>query len=472
MLKKSELIFSVILIPLDFLMVILAALAAYFLRFQTVVEFRPIIYEMPLWSFVNIASIMALAWLAIFGISGLYTIGGTKRILDEVTKIFLACSTGLVFIILLIFFQRELFSSRFIILAAWVFSIIFVAFGRVAIRFIQRSLFRYGIGIHRLVVIGEDKTADILVNGFFKRPGLGLKVIKRYKKFDQETARELKELDETVGVDEIVQTNSAGSREESLSLVDFCNEHNIVFKYSTDLFSVQASRIEMRDYAGIPVAELKRTRLEGWGRIYKRIFDIVGSLFLIILTSPIMILTAIAIKIDSKGPVFWSKLDDGNNLKRIGQEGTPFDYFKFRSMKPGTHNLRYKELADKDFRKGPLVKIKNDPRVTKVGKFIRRFSIDELPEFFLALAGKMSLVGPRPHLPEEVAKYKKHHKKVLIVKPGITGLSQISGRSDLGFDDEVKLDIHYIENWSLKMDLYILFKTPFAVLFRKEADNV
>jgi exopolysaccharide biosynthesis polyprenyl glycosylphosphotransferase len=472
MLKKSELIFSVALLPLDFLMIVLAALVAYFLRFQTVVDFRPIVYELPLVEFLKISLLMALVWVVIFALSGLYTIGGTKRLLDEMTKIFLACSTGLVFIVLLIFFQRELFSSRFIILVAWILAIVFVSVGRVATRFIQRALFRYGIGIHRIVVFGEDKSADILVNGFFKQPSLGLKVVKRYKKFDEDAATDLEDLHKTIGIDEVIQTNGTGSREENLNLVDFCNEHNIVFKYSADLLAVQASKLEIRDYAGVPVAEIKRTRLEGWGKVYKRIFDIIGSLFLILFASPIMILTAIAIKIDSKGPVFWSKLDDGSRVKRVGQNGETFNYFKFRSMKPGTHNLRYRELAEEDFRRGPLVKIKNDPRVTKVGKFIRRFSVDELPEFFLVLMGKMSLVGPRPHLPEEVAKYKKHHKKVLIIKPGITGLAQISGRSDLDFEEEVKLDIYYIENWSLKLDLYILFKTPFAVLFRKEAGNV
>lgn len=472
MLKKSELFFSVALLPIDFLMITLAAVAAYFLRFQAVIDFRPIVYELPFIEFLKISLLMALVWVIIFALSGLYTIGGTKRLLDEMTKIFLACSTGLVFIVLLIFFQRELFSSRFIILVAWILAIVFVSVGRVATRFIQRALFRYGVGIHRVVIFGEEKSADILVNGFFKQPSLGLKVIKRYKKFDEDAVADLEDLHKTIGIDEVIQTNGTGSREENLNLVDFCNEHDIVFKYSADLFAVQASKLEIRDYAGVPVAEIKRTRLEGWGKVYKRIFDIIGSLFLIILTSPIMILTAIAVKIDSKGPVFWSKLDDGSDVKRIGQYGVPFNYFKFRSMKPGTHNLRYRELAEEDFRKGPLVKIKNDPRVTKVGKFIRRFSIDELSEFFLVLTGRMSLVGPRPHLPEEVAKYKKHHKKVLIIKPGITGLSQISGRSDLDFEEEVKLDIYYIENWSLKLDLYILFKTPLAVLFRKEAENV
>jgi exopolysaccharide biosynthesis polyprenyl glycosylphosphotransferase len=467
MLKKSELIFSVILVPLDFLMLIAAALAAYFLRFQAVVAFRPIIYEMPIWNFLNIAAGMALVWLIIFALSGLYAIGGTRRILDELAKIFLACSAGLAVIIILIFFERDLFSSRFIILAAWVLAIIFVSFGRLATRFIQRALFRRGVGVHRVVILGEDKNTAILVSEFYKNHSLGLKVIKRYPKFDESVAAELEELEKTVGLDEIIQTNVGMSREETLGLVDFCNEHHVVFKYSADLFAIAAAKIDIRDYAGVPVVEIKRTRLEGWGRIYKRIFDIIGSLILIIITTPVMILTALAIKLDSRGPVFWSRLDDGSKVKRIGQHGVPFNYFKFRSMKPGTHHLRYTELADQDFRRGPLVKIKDDPRVTRVGKLIRRFSIDELSELFLVLAGKMSLVGPRPHLPEEVAKYKKHHKKVLIVKPGITGLAQISGRADLDFEDEVKLDVYYIENWSLKLDLYILFKTPLVVLFGK-----
>lgn len=467
MLKKSELIFSAILVPLDFIMLIAAAFAAYFLRFETFAALRPILYDMPFGGFLNVAIFTGLIWLIIFALSGLYTIGGTRRILDELAKIFVACSAGLAVIIVLIFFNRDLFSSRFIILAAWVCAIIFVSLGRLAVRFIQRGLFRRGVGVHRVVIIGEDKAADILVNEFFKNSGLGLKVIKRYKKFDDEAEKELEEISKTTGIDEIIQVQGATSREEALNLIDFCNEHHIVFKYSADLFSVRAAKIEIRDYAGVPVAEIKRTRLEGWGRIYKRTFDIIGSLFLIIIFSPIMILTAIAIKIDSRGPVFWSKLDDGTPVQRVGQNGVPFHYFKFRSMKPGTHNLRYTELVEKDFRKGPLVKIKDDPRVTRVGKFIRRFSIDELPEFFLVLTGKMSLVGPRPHLPEEVARYKKHHKKVLILKPGITGLAQISGRADLAFEEEVKIDVYYIENWSLKLDLYILFKTPLVVLFGK-----
>jgi len=139
-------------------------------------------------------------------------------------------------------------------------------------------------------------------------------------------------------------------------------------------------------------------------------------------------------------------------------------------MIPGTDEMRYNELAEQNIRSGPMVKIIDDPRVTRIGKFIRRFSIDELPELFLVFKGDMSLVGPRPHLPEEVAKYEHHHKKVLTIKPGISGLAQISGRSDLNFEDEVKLDTYYIENWSLLLDLSILLRTPFAVLRPRRAE--
>jgi len=234
---------------------------------------------------------------------------------------------------------------------------------------------------------------------------------------------------------------------------------------------VKVLRNEVSDLAGIPIVEVKKTTLDGWGRIWKRLFDIFGSALLIILFSPILLLVALAIKLDSRGPVFFSKRDDGSFVTRVGEGGRPFHYFKFRSMIVNSDSMRYKELADKNLRTdGPLVKIKDDPRVTGVGKLIRRWSLDELPELFLVFIGKMSLVGPRPHLPEEVAKYEHHHKKTLTVKPGITGMAQVSGRSDLLFEEEVKLDVYYLENWSLLLDISILLKTPLAVLKHRQAE--
>ena len=181
-----------------------------------------------------------------------------------------------------------------------------------------------------------------------------------------------------------------------------------------------------------------------------------------------MLAAAVLIKLDSRGPVLFSRYDETNErVLRIGEKGRPFWYFKFRSMYQGTHHLRYTTLANQNTRAdGPLVKIKNDPRITRVGRVIRRLSIDELPELFLVLGGRMSLVGPRPHLPEEVAKYAPHQLKVHNIKPGITGLAQISGRADLAFEEEVQFDLAYMEQWSPLLDIKILFKTLQAVVYR------
>ncbi len=197
----------------------------------------------------------------------------------------------------------------------------------------------------------------------------------------------------------------------------------------------------------------------------KRILDILGALFGLILFSPILILTAIAIKLDSRGTILFKYLDDGSRVKRVGQHGRLFNFVKFRSMRSGTDSLRYMELARHNTRNGgPLIKIKDDPRVTKVGKFIRKYSIDELPQLWNVLVGDMSLVGPRPHLPEEVRLYENHERVVLNVKPGITGLAQVNGRSRLTFKQEITWDSSYIEHWSLWLDIKILLKTIPVVL--------
>ena len=462
--KKSELTFSVASVPLDYLMIILAAIAAYFLRFgEFVTEIRPVVFELPVKQYLILIFLIAIGWLFIFALSGLYTIR-YRRFVDEIAKIFLACSTSILVIIVVMFFSRELFSSRFILLAAWGLSIIFVSFGRIIIRFIQRLLLKRGVGAHRIVVIGSDEITEIITAEIHRTPGLGYKIVDRFSHFDEEVKNKVLKLHEKFPIDEVIQTDYSISRKESLDMIDFCNEYHITFKYAAGPFESRVTNIEVGTIADVPIVEMKRTLLEGWGKVYKRLFDIIGSLILIILTSPIMLLAAIAIKLDTKGPVFFK-------YKRVGEKDKLFNFMKFRSMKHGTHRLRYEEefrKQTKDVREGtPMVKFEKDPRITRVGKFIRRWSFDELAQLFLVLRGTMSLVGPRPHEVEEVAKYEKHHKRVLDIKPGITGLAQISGREKLDFEDEVKLDTYYIENWSIKLDLQILFKTPWVVLTRK-----
>lgn len=447
-------------------MIILAGVSAYYIRFaEFTTEIRPAIFNLPFGDYFKAVVFIAIAWLAVFALSGLYNIKDARKLSKEIIRVILACSTGFVLIVILIFFRRELFDSRFIVLAGWILAIIYIGLSRALIRLLQRCLFKYGIGVHKVILVGDSRTTDNLMHYYSSAKNSGFEVVKRLRNFDMEAAENLAEIIKIKEVDEIIQSDPGLSKEEVLRLYDFADEHHLTFKYAADLLGTKVLKTEVAQTAGIPIVEVKKTPLDGWGRIVKRMFDILGSSALIILLSPILLFVVLMIKLDSHGPVFFSRRDDGSPVHRVGQGGRPFRYFKFRSMVTGMDSKRYTELADRNIRDdGPMVKIKDDPRVTRFGKFIRRWSIDELAELFLVMKGDLSLVGPRPHLPEEVAKYEHHHKKSLTIKPGMTGLAQISGRSDLSFDEEVKLDTYYIENWSLFLDLMILLRTPLAVL--------
>ncbi|GLC29732.1 sugar transferase [Clostridium omnivorum] len=193
--------------------------------------------------------------------------------------------------------------------------------------------------------------------------------------------------------------------------------------------------------------------------VIKRLIDIIGALCGIVLLSPIMLIVAIAIKFESKGPIIFAQ-------ERVGQHGKTFKMYKFRSMVVNAEELLSK-LEDKNEMSGPMFKIKEDPRITKVGKFIRKTSIDELPQLLNVLKGDMSLVGPRPNLPKEVEKFSDYHKKKLIAKPGLTCYWQVMGRNSIGFEEWMKLDIKYLNDRSTLLDIKLIFKT-FFVLFGDE----
>ncbi|OGL74128.1 hypothetical protein A3C96_02245 [Candidatus Uhrbacteria bacterium RIFCSPHIGHO2_02_FULL_60_10] len=467
--KKTELTFAVILVPLDFLLVFLAALSAHSLRFGPFAAIRPVLLTIPWPNYLLFSAGVSALFVLFFALAGLYAISGPRRLRIEISRIFLAGSTAILTVIAFIFFRHELFESRFIILAAWMFAVLYTGLGRIAIRLLQRKLLERGIGRRRVALIGNG-AAQWLADQFERTPGLGYAVTGRFQTFDADTVAALEKLKTADELDEIMVANPDVGRPLLENLLAFAQSRHIGFKYVADPLATHAKNVEIGTVADLPMVEIKGTRLDGWGRVFKRIFDILCSLLLIVLTSPVMLVAAIAVVLDSGFPILFRRLDDGTPVTRVGEGGRPFAYFKFRSMRPGTHGQRYKELAERDTRAdGPLVKIKDDPRVTRVGRFIRRFSIDELPELFLVLAGRMSLVGPRPHLPEEVAQYQDRQRRVLTIKPGITGLAQVSGRADLTFEDEVKLDMFYIENWSPWLDLIVLAKTPLAVLGKKGA---
>lgn len=466
--KRSEIFFSVVLVPVDFVMILLAALTAYWFRFgQYARSLRPITFELSLQVYLGYAVIVAILWLVIFVLAKMYTMTAVRRPQEEFQRLFFACTAGIVVVILADFARHELFSSRFIVLAVWLLAIIYVGLGRWIIRRIQKSLLKNGTGLHRLVLIGSDSAAQLLAQNFKQDYRLGYQVVNSFPNFSQQTRQALVQLLKQDQFDEILAGSPHLTKEELRDLYNFSYEYHLPLKYVADLFEAQAPNIEISVLSGIPIVELKKTRLDGWGKVIKRLFDLTVSGLAIVIFSPVMLVVTLAIKFDSAGPAFFS-------YQRIGQFGKTFRYFKFRSMFNNTHQLRYDEEFVKqhqNLRAGtPMIKIKDDPRITKVGRFIRRYSLDELSELFLVFTGKMSLVGPRPHEVEEVAKYDQYQRRVLTIKPGMTGLAQVSGRSDLDFTEEINLDIYYIENWSLWQDVLIILKTPLAVLRKRQTN--
>lgn len=222
------------------------------------------------------------------------------------------------------------------------------------------------------------------------------------------------------------------------------------------LTDVSAERMDVRPVAGIPLVHIEQPRAAAAGKWMKRVFDVVGSTLLIVLGSPVMLAVALAIKLDDRGPIFFKQV-------RAGLKGEPFECFKFRSMCVDAE-ARLAALQHLNKGNGVLFKMADDPRITKVGKLIRRYSLDELPQLFNVWLGDMSLVGPRPALLSETERYKEHVMRRLDVRPGMTGLWQVSGRSDLSWDDTVRLDLYYVDNWSMLQDLSILLKTFGAVV--------
>jgi exopolysaccharide biosynthesis polyprenyl glycosylphosphotransferase len=427
----------------------------------------------PLDQYVLFSLWTAFFLVLIFAIRRMYSLKSTVRFSREIKQIIIATSMWLMAIIAYFFLIRTFPFSRLAIIYTWFLAIILISSGRILIRFIQYMTMQAGIGKKAVVFIGNNAITQRLVTDYRKDISYRVAGFIDTKKNESGktlpflgTLDELAQIVQKHQIEEIIQTKSNLSHQEGADILAFCREHQLGFGFVPDLLEIQQGNIETETWADIPVIRLKPTPLDGWGKVCKRIFDLVGSGLGLIILSPFLLITAIAVKLDSKGTILFKYLDDGKRVKRVGEHGKLFNFYKFRTMYPNTHNLRYTELAAKNTRgDSPLVKIKDDPRITHVGKFLRKTSIDELPQLINVFKGEMSLVGPRPHLPEEVAKYSKHHKFVLAIKPGITGMAQIRGRSDLNFEEEVRLDTYYIEHWSLWLDIVILFKT-IGILFR------
>ncbi|MFH1218758.1 MAG: sugar transferase [Candidatus Peregrinibacteria bacterium] len=461
--KRFEIFFGILKIPIDIIMTVAAFMAAYQLRLITEPIrgiAKPIDYSVlpTLKEYFIFSLIAAIALFVIFAVGRMYTLKTTQKFSTETRKTLLLLIIWAMALVTYFFLTRTFPFSRLASVYSWALTFIFVITGRGIIRLIQNILIRKGIGKRRLLFIGSNNTTKELQ-----------KKLKKDHKYEiVDTLTNISNLEnylKTKKIDEVIQTKSDFSQFQAEEILELCDLYHINYRFTPDLLDVRRTNIEIETLNTIPIISINPTPLDGWGKVWKRLMDIAGATLGLTILSPILLITVIAIKLDSKGPILFSKLDDGTPAKRVGQHGSRFKFYKFRSMRPNTDKLRYTELAEHNTRKGtPLVKIKNDPRITRVGRFIRKTSIDELPQLYNVLVGNMSLVGPRPHLPEEVEKYQRHHRFVLTIKPGLSGLAQISGRSDLSFEEEVKLDRYYIENWSMWKDIKITLKTLGVIL--------
>lgn len=472
--KLRGLIFSIIAVPVDIIVWTGAYILAYYLR--SYFDPLPVTYIWPIADYIKFIIVLIPLIFATMTFEGLYNYRYPKRGLGQLTSIFISATAGVMYVVLWVFFTRSFFFSRLLIIYAWLLSIIFLVLGRWLIGIVQRQLYRSKIGLRKALIVGPYKSAITFAFSLKRNPVFGFDIMGIVDNDSARSSGEIRllgkhrDLDGIIKryhVDDVIIADSTLSQSELVMLSEISRDNKVAFHLTPNALQIGARKFAASTIGGLPVIEILETPLEGWANIVKRIFDIIGSIVFIALFSWLYIIVAIAVKLTSPGPVFY--LD-----KRVGAN-SEFYAIKFRSFKKEyctgqyyggkeAEKLEQKIINENNSRTGPIPKIKNDPRVTSIGRFLRKTSVDEIPQFFNVLRGNMSIVGPRPHRPKEVAQYKPRHKKLFLVKPGITGMAQISGRSDLDFEDEADLDIYYIENWSVWLDFQIAWQTIFVVL--------
>lgn len=462
--KRSELLFSVAAVPLDAIAILAAFLVSYSVRDES--GALSVSSILPYDRFVRISLAVTAVWVVIFALLGLYSLKSTRRGLSEFARVLAGVTIGTLVMIAVIFFARKEFSSRSIIIIGFFTALAFVTLGRILLRASQRAFFRYGVGVRRAIIVGTGQPAQQLADEL-ESHNRGYVVVGFVGDDDVDGLPPLGSLDDLDEIlirlkpDEIIDADPALSSKRKADIINSAEDAHAEMRFLSESVELSTSRVTASAVGGIPILTIQRTPLEGWGRVIKRLTDIVGSLLAIPFILILLPFIALAIKLDSRGPIIYKQA-------RVGKAGREFTSYKFRSMVEDAE-IKLKDLKQQNEADGPVFKMRKDPRVTRVGSFLRRTSLDELPQFFNVLKGEMSLVGPRPPLPSEVAQYDRLERRRLTIKPGITGPWQVSGRSDVTFAEWVRLDIYYIQNWSLLLDLTILLKTVAVVVLRRGA---
>ena len=419
----------------------------------------------------------------------LYRVRGEFSFFDDGVRIFKATAIGSLLIVAVAFLYRGGFEfrafsyARGVFVADFLFVLLIVGALRFFMRAVQMFVRSRQINLIPTLVVGRGPEASLFIREMRARPSLGYRVIGvvdtksidgQMKYEDVPVIGTLESLPEVIrdsGANEVIIADADVNADTLFEVMIRCGRrHGVEFRIAPSLFNCLPRKTEIDQIGVLPMIRLFREPLSNVARVLKRTFDLLVSALAILLLLPLWLLIALLIKLDSKGPVFYTQ-------ERVGMDGRLFLLYKFRTMTAGADPQLHREYQ-KAFIAGraeanlgddskPTYKLLTDPRITRIGKFLRRTSLDEVPQLFNVLSGDMSVVGPRPPIPYEVEAYELWHRKRLDMKPGVTGLWQVSGRNRLPFEEMVRLDLFYIENWSLLLDLKIILRTGFVMLGRE-----
>ncbi len=457
---------------LDFVLINVAFVLAYYVRYVLnlpldVNETSYVQYQV----YIPISLGLSVGLLVIYRLEGVYNSVRGRSWLEEAYQLLTATFTGFFVLVFIFFLYRVDYYSRLIYLYTGILIVILLTIERIIIRLVLDRMRQRGIGVDRALVIGCGETGRAILRSVMAQPSLGYHIEGYIDDEPNNTnlglfpflgnTDQLRQVLREHPVDEVIITLPWHARDKIIRMMNVCEATGARVKIVPDLFQLSLSRVAVDAVGGIPLIAVKEVTISGGSLAIKRAMDVIMTALLFLVLLPAMMLIALLIKMTSPGPVIFGQC-------RVGRGGRLFTAYKFRTMRVGAEQelARLRHLNEAT---GPLFKIRNDPRVTPVGKILRRLSLDELPQFWNVLCGDMSLVGPRPPIPHEVAQYEEWHKKRLEVAPGLTGLPQVSGRSDLTFEETVMLDIYYIENWSPWLDLWSLIKTVPSVLTARGA---
>ena len=472
--NNASLVYGFFLVVGDFLALTAAFSLAYILRVK--LDDRPLIEFISARDYLKAFLYILPFWLLIFGVIGLYHRNTYENRFSEFGRLLVGCFLGILVAIGYEYVTNtEIFPARLVPIYTLVLSFSLVLLFRTFARAIRRSLFSYGVGVNHVLLVGSTGATGEFINALNDTRISGYKIVgivgKSHKNgnyhYSPSFSSATKSL-EKIGIHSIIQTELYAEAEKNAEILAFAQENHIAYRFvpgNSELFS---GNIDVDLFYSIPVIAVHQTALVGWGRIVKRLFDfLVGGLILIV-ASPIMLIVAICITIFDPGPIFYRQ-------ERLSRFNSKVKIFKFRSMKKKYSGplpeeafimMGKPELIEEYRKNGD--QLENDPRISRIGKFLRASSLDELPQLFNVVRGDISLVGPRALVERDLDKYDKKNL-ILSVKSGLTGLAVISGRKDLPFEERRKLDLYYVQNWSFWNDIVILAKTAAVVLLRRGA---